>query len=157
MFTRNRTKKILAALTQLKELNTQRAGLVTELGAHVERLAEQVEGIVDGFGEVLDRDTIEDIVTEKIESAVDTDDITEEITSSYTFTSAVESAVDDQLNGMSMEDMGVDIDTLVADALSEAVEDGSLLTLIASKLAVTVAPEPSEIQILDNPTEEVPA
>jgi hypothetical protein len=157
MFTRNRTKKILAAMTQLEKLNTQRAELVTELGAHVGRLAEQVESIVDGFGEALDRDTVEAIVDEKIESAVDTDDITEEVTSSYTFTSAVESAVDDQLNGMSMEDMGVDLDTLVADAVNEAIEDGSMLTLIASKLAVTVAPEPSEIRILDNPTEEVPA
>ena len=149
MFTRNRTKKILAALTQLKELNTQRAGLVTELGAHVERLAEQVEGVVDSLEGVFDRHDIEDIVNEKIESAVDTDDITEEVTSSYTFTSAVETVVDNQLSRISAEDLCLDIDTLVADALSEAVEDGSLLTLIASKLAVTVADETE--------TEEVPA
>ena len=101
------------------------------------------------MSDFVDANTVDEMVTSRVEDAVDTDDITEEITSSYTFTSAVETAVDDQLNGMSMEDMGVDIDTLVADALSEAVEDGSLLTLIASKLAVTVADETE--------TEEVPA
>jgi hypothetical protein len=149
MFTRNRTKKILAALTQLKELNTQRAGLVTELGAHVERLAGQVEGVVDSLEGVFDRHDIEDIVNEKIESAVDTDDITEEITSSYTFTSAVETAVSDELDGMSSADFGFDMDTLVANAIHSTIEDGSLLALIASKLAVTVADETE--------TEEVPA
>jgi hypothetical protein len=130
MFTRNRTKKILAALTQLKELNTQRAGLVTELGAHVERLAGQVEGIVDSLEGVFDRHDIEDIVNEKIAQRIG-------------------AAVSDELDGMSSADFGFDMDTLVANAIHSTIEDGSLLALIASKLAVTVADETE--------TEEVPA
>jgi hypothetical protein len=151
MFIRNRTKKILAALTRLDELNTERAELVAEMGAHVERLEEQVEALPD-------RDTVDELVNEKVESAVDTDDITEEVTTSYTFTSAVESAVSDELDGMSAADFGFDMDTLVSNAIHAAIEDGSLLALIAEALTVTVAPaEDSEIKILDNPTEEVPA
>ena len=130
MFTRNRTKKILAALTQLKELNTQRAGLVTELGAHVERLAGQVAGVVDSLEGVFDRHDIEDIVNEKIAQRIG-------------------AAVSDELDGMSSADFGFDMDTLVANAIHSTIEDGSLLALIASKLAVTVADETE--------TEEVPA
>ena len=132
MFTFISRKKIMSALTRLERLNQERATLSEEMFTHVTAMEERMSDFVDA-------NTVDEMVTSRVEDAVDTDDITEEITSSYTFTSAVESAVDDQLNGMSMEDMGVDIDTLVADALSEAVEDGSLLTLIASKLAVTVA------------------
>ena len=142
MFTFISRKKIMSALTRLERLNQERATLYEEMFTHVTAMEERMSDFVDA-------NTVDEMVTSRVEDAVDTDDITEEITSSYTFTSAVETAVDDQLNGMSMEDMGVDIDTLVADALSEAVEDGSLLTLIASKLAVTVADETE--------TEEVPA
>ena len=142
MFTFISRKKIMSALTRLERLNQERATLSEEMFTHVTAMEERMSDFVDA-------NTVDEMVTSRVEDAVDTDDITEEITSSYTFTSAVETAVDDQLNGMSMEDMGVDIDTLVADALSEAVEDGSLLTLIASKLAVTVADETE--------TEEVPA
>ena len=132
----------MSALTRLERLNQERATLAEEMFTHVTAMEERMSDFVDA-------NTVDEMVTSRVEDAVDTDDITEEITSSYTFTSAIESAVDDQLNGMSAEDMGLDLDTLVADAINEAVEDGSLLTLIASKLAVTVADETE--------TEEVPA
>ena len=132
----------MSALTRLERLNQERATLAEEMFTHVTAMEERMSDFVDA-------NTVDEMVTSRVEDAVDTDDITEEITSSYTFTSAIESAVDEQLNSMSMEDMGLDLDTLVADAINEAVEDGSLLTLIASKLAVTVADETE--------TEEVPA
>ena len=132
----------MSALTRLERLNQERATLAEEMFTHVAAMEERMSDFVDA-------NTVDEMVTSRVEDAVDTDDITEEITSSYTFTSAIESAVDEQLNSMSMEDMGLDLDTLVADAINEAVEDGSLLTLIASKLAVTVADETE--------TEEVPA
>lgn len=144
MFTFISRKKIMSALTRLERLNQERATLSEEMFTHVTAMEERMSDFVDA-------NTVDEMVTSRVEDAVDTDDITEEITSSYTFTSAVEGAVSDELNGMSAEDMGLDLDTLVANAINEAVEDGSLLALIASKLAVTVAvAEETE-------TEEVPA
>lgn len=144
MFTFISRKKIMSALTRLERLNQERATLSEEMFTHVTAMEERMSDFVDA-------NTVDEMVTSRVEDAVDTDDITEEITSSYTFTSAVESAVSDELDGMSAEDMGLDLDTLVANAINEAVEDGSLLALIASKLAVTVAvAEETE-------TEEVPA